>query len=317
METQSRGTGTEINSIAEVNQSLFLTEDIYKHLNNNRRFKLHFLFGIFLSVLVFSIWLIIDLYSIQWPWFIYPIGVLLIGVAIHYYTIIHKAQYLPLHFACYAIINGLLFLSWGSQITRRSVWFVYPLGVLSIFLAIHYIIAKVKKDVGINSHIVVFTIINTLAFIGYLDSGKGQPWFVYVLFITAGVLAVHYHLKYFPEDWMKLHITLFIILQTFFFFAWAINHFDLPWFAIPLLVWGLLLAIHMYFNKSPSPPESTPTVLTIGSTSAPVEQGTAAATRQQEVNSTETNNVSVAQSSTDSPVMQEISIKVDSALQSQ
>ena len=46
------------------------------------------------------------------------------------------------------------------------------------------------------------------------------------------------------RQWFWLHVAVFVPTQVILFLIWVTTGAQFPWFAFPLLGWGILLAVH-------------------------------------------------------------------------
>jgi len=138
--------------------------------------KVHCIIALAVGLICFAVWAWIDIYIIQWPWFVYPICVIMMSLSLHYYCfVVSNRSMLALHFSWFCIINTAIFLSWSFQTNHTgSAWFIYPFGALSALLAIHYHWSRemASPHMWIKLHITLFAIFNTTTFIAFLDYEK-------------------------------------------------------------------------------------------------------------------------------------------------
>jgi len=219
------------------------------------------------SLLTFGAWLMSRALMWQWPWFIYPIGAMLMGLSFHYYYYVLDRKLLSLHFSWAIIANTLILFSWIFQMNYSaptSTWFIYPLAISSLLYAAHYcgVHYKHSREIFLNFHMMAFGIMSTLFFACYMDlrAYYSYPWFIYPVFLFAGFLAIHASYHYYPRSLLVLHISVFTIAQTFMFFVWSVNGMGFPWFTFPLIGWSALLGVHTlvdlhYSSSTPSVPK--------------------------------------------------------------
>jgi len=221
-------------------------------MESNFWFKIHLGLSISFSLLAFGAWCITRIFFVNYPWFIFPIGASLMALSLHYYGFVLKRETLVLHFSWLCIINAVIFLTWVFQANYSgSLWFIYPFSLTAIpFSALFCLITFGDSiHVMMNFHMIVFVILNLCFFMAYIDLGKGYPWFLIPLFLTSGFLAIHWSYHYYPTSLLKLHMNVFVNIQCFLFFLWAINGGGFPWFALPLLGWGSILSLHALISS--------------------------------------------------------------------
>jgi len=231
----------------------FSPQQLNLEVKNNRRFKIHLVINLCIWFICFLVWLIVAFATDEFPWFIYPVCIGLMGLCAHWFIFVTQPkQILQLHISLYIIFNTMIFLTWVFiPSSYNTLWCVYPMIVLGMFLLFHYIIVKFRNhpDKLLYLHEAGFVMVNILCFFSYMDTGKGYPWFI-LSFLGLGLFfIIHYCLHNDRKNLFKLHLYIFADIQLLIFFIWATVGVRFPFFIFPLLVWGVLLAIHYRYYK--------------------------------------------------------------------
>jgi hypothetical protein len=215
----------------------------------NRAFRIHVIVGVGLSLLGLALWIFIAFGKAVWPFFFYIANFFILTTSVHYYLFIRPREFFPLHVVWYSSINLMLLLTWFFTINWVHAWFLYPLLGWGMFLAIHYLVHTYPghPDLPIYIHLVVYGFVSALCFFIWLACSC-MPFFIFVVFILGIPFSIHWCLHFNPGDKHKLHLLLFLNVQLLLFFIY-IEHTPktfFPWFVFPLLVWGVILAIHFW-----------------------------------------------------------------------
>jgi len=152
-----------------------------------------------------------------------------------------------------------IFLTWMFS-TSVIAWFIYPLCITFLLLAIHYSIVRFRHSYHLwfYNHLIVFFVLNLMFFMLFMETKATTPsrnWFIWPTLSLSLPVVIHYSLHYHPKNWFRLHVGIFINCQLLFFFTWAALDTKLPWWVFPLVVWGVLVYVHSHYSKPP--PEVT------------------------------------------------------------
>jgi len=242
------GTITQKEDIGQLVLEKLKAQEAYEKTFQSRAFKIHFFTGLTIGVVSFMVWLLQSFMVSGWPWFVYIWGAVVLTMSTHFYLFERpQKEYLPLHVMFFSVINLCAFMSWIFARNYETAWFL-ELGIATgIFLALHSIFSVFRDDSRkwFYAHCTLFTMINALCFVAWLDSAKGFPWFLYPIFGLSIPLYIHWSVRH-PSDTLlwRLHAGLFVQVQLILFFTWAVESMAFPWFFFPLLIWGSVLAIH-------------------------------------------------------------------------
>lgn len=101
---------------------------------------------------------------------------------------------------------------------------------------------------GLYIHLTMFTSLQLLLLVIFLNSYTRFPWFLISFFGTAIFPLVHWTLHYHPGNKFRLHLAIFADIQLLCFFTWLASK-GFPWFYIVLFAWGAVLSLHYFINK--------------------------------------------------------------------
>jgi len=216
-------------------------------VKTSKVFQIHTIIATVLGSITFVAWLIQAFMHTTWPWFLYVWAVLTISLSFHFYILEKSQEFLQFHCMTFVTINLTIFTSWVLARNYERAWFLDVFFVTGLILGLHYCksVFKTNPHKNLYYHITIFTFVNFFCFTFWLDSGKGSPWFLYILFLSSAILTIHWH-KHFQSSnlYLKIHVAVFSFFQITLFMSWAIGGMGIPWFFFPFLLWGIILGIH-------------------------------------------------------------------------
>ena len=239
---ESAVAGISLIEIAKQSQQEFLHS-----VSSSRRFKLHTLVGGVCSVLTYVIWFLIAWGQPSLFPFWFPVFCLFgYTLSFHYILFVNQHRdFFNLHLTWFCITQVLLLFFWLLSSIYDSNWNLYVLCACAFPLSIHYIAKKSNhQHKKWLVHICFYLIVNALCILIWLDT-RSLPWPFFVLFALAAPLIIHTWLTRPKEQrtMFTLHLWLFIDFQLLFFFIRWITK-TVPWDAVLLTVWGILLGLH-------------------------------------------------------------------------
>jgi len=223
----------------------------------SRPFRIHVIIGVVISLICLALWIFISFAQKTWPFFFYVMNFFILTTSAHYYLFIRPKEFLPLHIVWYCSVNLMITLTWFFTHEIFKAWFLYPLLAWGLLLTVHYIVLNYRghHDLFIYIHFAIFVFVNALCFFIWMDCNCFR-FFVLVLFSLGLPFAIHWCLHYYPGDRHKLHLYIYLDINLLLFFVWIETNMEVsfPWFVFPLVLWGIVLAIHYWKVPRYQPP---------------------------------------------------------------
>jgi len=123
-------------------------------------------------------------------------------------------------------------------------WWIYPFCIFGISFSGHYFFSHRKWwkgtlgiSVGLNS-----TLFLTWAFL--LPWYNIAPWFIFPLFGTVIILVIAFYLLYRKDQFFRLLLNEYWLLNLLFFFIWLFYGQGFPWFIFPLCLMAIPLVYY-------------------------------------------------------------------------
>lgn len=109
------------------------------------------------------------------------------------------------HLCLYLTLNATVFMAWCFSYTYSPFpWFVYPIFICGLALAIHYCLIYHPKSYWFP-HIAAFVIINSLCIVTWKITPVAYPWFLWVIAVWGAVLIVGISVSCFLKHRRKNH----------------------------------------------------------------------------------------------------------------
>jgi len=218
----------------------------------SKKFRLHVLVGFGVTTVSVLIWALVAMFHSHFPWFIFSAFLFGMTISFHYFFF-EKPQtnMFAVHLTWYVLISTLLVVC-NFAITPKTAWFFPVLLAGAIPLSIHWAIDAYKDspDKRVMAHLAFFLTTNAFCFGLWLYLGGGFPWFIYTFWLSAVPLTVHWNMQYHRSSVvLRTHASLFVQMNTLFFFAWMAAGMGFPWFFFTFVGWGLVLGAHYYINR--------------------------------------------------------------------
>ena len=225
----------------------FSLDKAQEYIQNDILFKVHVYASFILSASTFVAWFFTQFYYPTIPWFFFLCLSFCVTLTIHYYYFLRIKEILQLHFALFVIINFGIFCIWLFMTnTGGLTWFIYILIGTSMPLSIHYLMNRHKTNPlrNIYIHVSLFSLLNLLIFIIYLQTHDKFPYFLFCFFGLLIPLAVHWFITFHFQNLFFLHLYLFVIIQTIVFCIWVTTGMHWPWFGLFFFPGVFFLTLH-------------------------------------------------------------------------